>query len=47
MATYTIDVIASNIYAWSRTPLGRVRVVVIGQDPYHTPGMAHGEYELQ
>ncbi|KAL5504039.1 UNG1 [Sanghuangporus vaninii] len=32
----------SNIYAWSKTPLGRVRVVIVGQDPYHTPGMAHG-----
>ncbi|KZT73084.1 uracil-DNA glycosylase [Daedalea quercina L-15889] len=32
-----------NIYAWSNlTPLGRVKVVVIGQDPYHGPGQAHG-----
>ncbi|PAV16453.1 uracil-DNA glycosylase [Pyrrhoderma noxium] len=31
-----------NIYAWSQTPLGRVRVVIIGQDPYHGPGQAHG-----
>ncbi|THH10894.1 hypothetical protein EW145_g1021 [Phellinidium pouzarii] len=31
-----------NIYAWSNTPLGRVRVVIIGQDPYHGPGQAHG-----
>lgn len=33
---------ARNIYAWSHTPLGRVRVVIIGQDPYHGPGQAHG-----
>ncbi|KZT07713.1 uracil-DNA glycosylase [Laetiporus sulphureus 93-53] len=32
-----------NIYAWSKlTPLGRVKVVIIGQDPYHGPGQAHG-----
>ena len=24
------------------TPYKKVRVVVLGQDPYHTPGMAHG-----
>ncbi|KAG7089842.1 hypothetical protein E1B28_011487 [Marasmius oreades] len=31
-----------NIYTWSNTPLGKVRVVLIGQDPYHGPGQAHG-----
>ncbi|KAH9983086.1 uracil-DNA glycosylase [Russula compacta] len=32
-----------NIYSWSNyTPLGKVRVVMIGQDPYHGPGQAHG-----
>ncbi|TBU49769.1 uracil-DNA glycosylase [Dichomitus squalens] len=32
-----------NIYAWSNmTPVGRVKVVIIGQDPYHGPGQAHG-----
>lgn len=30
-------------YAWSRlTPLNRVKVVILGQDPYHGPGQAHG-----
>jgi uracil-DNA glycosylase len=24
------------------TPLGKVRVVILGQDPYHGPGQAHG-----
>ena len=24
------------------TPLGDVRVVILGQDPYHGPGQAHG-----
>ncbi|KAG9075137.1 hypothetical protein FS749_013221, partial [Ceratobasidium sp. UAMH 11750] len=34
---------AADIYAWSRyTPLGRVKVVIIGQDPYHGPKQAHG-----
>src|SRR5258708_28903884 len=32
-----------DIYSWSNyTPLGKVRVVMIGQDPYHGPGQAHG-----
>ncbi|KAI0833280.1 uracil-DNA glycosylase-like protein [Trametes gibbosa] len=32
-----------DIYTWSNlTPLGRVKVVIIGQDPYHGPGQAHG-----
>ncbi|OCH95469.1 uracil-DNA glycosylase [Obba rivulosa] len=32
-----------NIYSWSNlTPLGRVKVVIIGQDPYHGAGQAHG-----
>ncbi|MBW0527563.1 hypothetical protein O181_067278 [Austropuccinia psidii MF-1] len=33
----------NNIYHWSRaTPLDQVKVVIIGQDPYHGPGQAHG-----
>lgn len=28
--------------ALDTTPLGRVKVVIIGQDPYHGPGQAHG-----
>jgi uracil-DNA glycosylase len=35
-------VVARDIYAWSKTPLPGVRVVIIGQDPYHGPGQAHG-----
>ncbi|KAF8624543.1 hypothetical protein AX15_005846 [Amanita polypyramis BW_CC] len=31
-----------NIYAWSNTPLGKVKVVIIGQDPYHGVNQAHG-----
>lgn len=28
--------------ALSKTPLSQVKVVIIGQDPYHGPGQAHG-----
>ncbi len=28
--------------AYLRTPLSKVKVVIIGQDPYHTPGIANG-----
>lgn len=31
-----------NIYSWSNTPLGKLKVVIIGQDPYHGPNQAHG-----
>lgn len=35
---------ADEIYSWSRfTPLDKVRVVILGQDPYHNNGQAHGE----
>ena len=29
-------------HALEATPLERVKVVIIGQDPYHQPGQAHG-----
>ena len=28
--------------AFTQTPFNRVKVVIIGQDPYHGPGQAHG-----
>ncbi|KAL4785821.1 uracil-DNA glycosylase-like protein [Aspergillus varians] len=32
-----------DIYSWSRhTPLHKVKVVVVGQDPYHNNNQAHG-----
>ncbi|EEB94631.1 hypothetical protein MPER_06523, partial [Moniliophthora perniciosa FA553] len=34
-----------NIYTWSSTPLGKVKVVLIGQDPYHNRGQAHGIHD--
>jgi uracil-DNA glycosylase len=33
------DVVFNALY---QTPLKDVKVVLIGQDPYHTPGLAHG-----
>lgn len=34
---------SKNIFnAFNTTPLERVKVVIIGQDPYHGPGQAHG-----
>ncbi|KAI8063503.1 uracil-DNA glycosylase-like protein [Gongronella butleri] len=33
----------NQIYSWSNyTPPSKVRVVILGQDPYHGPGQAHG-----
>nr|WOD55081.1 uracil-DNA glycosylase [Equid alphaherpesvirus 4] len=32
-----------DIFAWTRfAPPEKVRVVIVGQDPYHAPGQAHG-----
>ena len=28
--------------AFNRTPFDKVKVVILGQDPYHEPGQAHG-----
>ena len=28
--------------AFDRTPFDKVKVVILGQDPYHEPGQAHG-----
>jgi uracil-DNA glycosylase len=34
---------AADVYAWSRhTPFDTVKVVILGQDPYHNEGQAHG-----
>ncbi len=41
--TSTIFPSKENIYqAYNLTPVDSVRVVIIGQDPYHEPGQAHG-----
>lgn len=32
-----------DVYSWSRhTPFGNVKVVIVGQDPYHNDNQAHG-----
>ncbi|KAJ2828623.1 uracil DNA glycosylase [Coemansia erecta] len=34
---------ARDVYSWTRfAPFDRVKVVILGQDPYHGPGQAHG-----
>jgi uracil-DNA glycosylase len=39
----TIFPVGSNYFrALDLTPLGDVKVVILGQDPYHGPGQAHG-----
>ncbi|MBV7315814.1 uracil-DNA glycosylase [Shewanella sp. NIFS-20-20] len=41
--TKTIFPPANDVYrAFELTPLDQVRVVILGQDPYHGPGQAHG-----
>ena len=40
---YTLYPPGSKIFnAFDHTPLEKVRVVILGQDPYHGPGQAHG-----
>lgn len=42
-ATGTVYPPAKNIFeAFNRTPFDKVKVVIIGQDPYHEPDQAHG-----
>ena len=41
--THTIYPSADDIFnAFHFTPLEQVKVVILGQDPYHEPGQAHG-----
>ena len=42
-ASHRIYPRGSNIFrAFDKCPLDRLKVVIIGQDPYHGPGQAHG-----
>ncbi|MBQ1951316.1 MAG: uracil-DNA glycosylase, partial [Alistipes sp.] len=42
-ATRRIYPRGSNIFrAFDKCPLDKLKVVIIGQDPYHGPGQAHG-----
>jgi uracil-DNA glycosylase len=41
--THTVFPRAKNIFnAFDQCPFDKVKVVIIGQDPYHGPGQAHG-----
>ena len=41
--TYTLYPPGNLIFnAFQRTPFDKVKVVILGQDPYHGPGQAHG-----
>ncbi|KAJ2001807.1 uracil DNA glycosylase [Coemansia thaxteri] len=42
-AKKTIYPAPGDLYSWSRfSPFDKVRIVILGQDPYHGPGQAHG-----
>ena len=42
-ARYTVYPAGKNIFnAFNTTPFDSVKVVILGQDPYHGPGQAHG-----
>ncbi|CCH40827.1 hypothetical protein BN7_361 [Wickerhamomyces ciferrii] len=42
-AKHTIFPPENDIYSWSRlTPLNKVKVIILGQDPYHNHNQAHG-----
>ncbi|QOD40165.1 uracil-DNA glycosylase [Macropodid alphaherpesvirus 4] len=42
-ATEEVFPLQKNIFSWTRmTTPDTVRVIIIGQDPYHQPGQAHG-----
>ncbi|KAF9015038.1 uracil-DNA glycosylase [Cyathus striatus] len=42
-SSHTIYPPMNDIYSWSRyTPVNDVKIVILGQDPYHNIGQAHG-----
>lgn len=35
---------ADQVWTWTtKVPIKDVKVVILGQDPYHNPGQAHGK----
>ncbi|KAJ3389915.1 hypothetical protein HDU84_008161 [Entophlyctis sp. JEL0112] len=42
LATATVYPSLEEIYTFTKYPLADIRVVILGQDPYHGPGQAHG-----
>ena len=41
-ATQTIYPASEDVFAAFKTPFAETKVVILGQDPYHGPGQAHG-----
>ncbi|ESO01588.1 hypothetical protein HELRODRAFT_157191 [Helobdella robusta] len=42
-AKYTVYPPVSQVFSWTQvTPIHEVKVVIVGQDPYHQPNQAHG-----
>ncbi|KAI8828811.1 uracil-DNA glycosylase [Chytriomyces cf. hyalinus JEL632] len=39
---HTVYPPADMVYSWAKNPFLEVKVVILGQDPYHGPGQAHG-----
>lgn len=47
ISSFVTSPTAKDIYSWSNfTPLGKVKVVIIGQDPYHGARQAHGKCSI-
>lgn len=42
MKSHTVYPSENDIYSFTKYPIEQVRVVILGQDPYHNPGQAHG-----
>ncbi|KAJ3245438.1 hypothetical protein HDU77_009444 [Chytriomyces hyalinus] len=40
--SHTVYPPADMVYSWAKNPFLEVKVVILGQDPYHGPGQAHG-----
>lgn len=40
---YTVYPSHENVFSWTKScEVNKVKVVILGQDPYHNPGQAHG-----
>ena len=43
-AKATVHPRADHVFSWTKhSPLEQIKVVIIGQDPYHGPSQAHGQ----
>jgi len=42
-ASHTVYPPEDQVWTWTHTcPISQVKVVILGQDPYHSPRQAHG-----